>query len=286
MNESTPHPTTFELGDIRIDIVCAGRFALDGGAMFGVVPKVLWSRVTTADDRNRIPLAMNCLLIRNGRDVVLVDSGMGGAWSEKERDIYALDDAPGLEHELGELGVGVDDVTILLNTHLHFDHAGGNTVEKGGTLVPRFPSARYVVQAGELAWAQRPTPRDRASFVPGTFMPVLEAGRFDPVEGDVEIVPGVSVRRVPGHTPNIQAVLVDSGGETLFYPSDLIPTAAHVPLPWVMAYDLEPLRTVENKTAVLGEAARKGWIVVLEHEPHSPVGRAAQGPKGVHLVPL
>lgn len=268
---------------MRVDIVSFGRFKLDGGAMFGVVPKPLWSRVTEPDDRNRIQLALNSLVIRNDRDVVLVDTGMGDRWSDKERDIYAIEDEPGIDATLEAVGVRASDITIVLSTHLHFDHAGGNTAVRDGELVPRFPSARYVVQAGELAWAQAPTLRDRASFVPETFLPIVEAGQFDVVEGDVEITPGVRVRRVPGHTPNLQAIVVSGGGRTLLYPSDLVPTAAHLPFPWIMGYDLEPLRTLENKMAALEEAEREGWIVVLEHEPVMPVGRVTIDGKRVRL---
>jgi glyoxylase-like metal-dependent hydrolase (beta-lactamase superfamily II) len=286
MTKHASHLASFELGDVRVDLLCAGRFRLDGGAMFGVVPKPLWSRVTDADDRNRIPLALNCLLVRNGRDVVLVDTGIGEWCSEKERGIYAVDDEPGLGEALASCGVELDDVTVVLNTHLHFDHAGGNTRKAGDGYEPRFPGARYVVQRGELEWARSPTLRDRASFVPETIEPIVGAGLFDPIDGDGPIVPGVSVRRVPGHTPNIHAVVVEGGGRTLVFPSDLVPTAAHLPYPWVMGYDLEPLRTLENKISLLGEAAEKGWITVLQHEPIAPIGRIVIEEGRPRLEPL
>jgi glyoxylase-like metal-dependent hydrolase (beta-lactamase superfamily II) len=198
---------------------------------------------------------------------------MGDWCSEKEREIYALEDDPGVEDALAACGVEPEDVTVVLNTHLHFDHAGGNTKAGAGGHAPRFARARYVVQRAELEWAQAPTLRDRASYVPATFEPVSRAGRFEVVDGDVEIVPGVRVRRVPGHTPHIHAVLVEGGGQTVFFPSDLVPTAAHLPYPWIMGYDLEPLRALESKIGALEEATREGWILVLQHEPRTPVGR-------------
>jgi glyoxylase-like metal-dependent hydrolase (beta-lactamase superfamily II) len=256
-----------QLGDIRVDVVSDGTFALDGGAMFGVVPKALWSKRTTPDEANRIPLALNCLLIRVGREVVLVDTGMGRHWTDKERAIYALDNPRGLVAELVDLGVTPDDVTTVINTHLHFDHCGGNTNPDGS---PGFPNARYIVQRGELEWAQAPTLRDRASYVPATFKPILE--RFELVDGEADILPGVRVRPVPGHTPNIQAIFVEGGGDTLVFPSDLCPTVAHVPYPWIMAYDLEPLVTLETRMQLFPEIIENGWTVVFQHEPRTPVG--------------
>lgn len=276
-----------ELGDVRVDAVLDGTFRLDGGAMFGVVPKPLWSKVIDCDERNRIPLALRCLLIRTPDEVVLVDTGMGTRWTEKERDIYALDNEPGLVHRLGELGVTPDQVTKVILTHLHFDHGGGNTVEQDGVTVAAFPRARYVVQKGELEWAMKPTLRDRASYVLHTFEALADAGRFDLVEGNREIVPGVSVRRMPGHTPNLQGILVEGGGQTVVFPSDLMPTSRHLPPPWVMGYDLEPLVTLQNKLELVAEVVEKDWIVVFEHDPDTPMGRVRYGErKRPELVPI
>ncbi len=262
-----------DLGDTRVDVVSDGTFRLDGGAMFGVVPKPLWNRVSPADERNRIRLALNCLLIRNGADTILVDTGMGARWSDKERSIYALENAPGLIEALAGFGVAPGDVTMVINTHLHFDHAGGNTIDVDGVPTPTYPNARYVVQEGEFRWAMSPTPRDRASYLRPCFEPVHEAGLFDLVDGNVPVSEGVFVRRLPGHTPNLQGVLVEGGGRTVFFPSDLCPTRNHLPFPWVMGYDLMPLVTLESKTHALTEAAEKDWIVVFQHEPDTPVGR-------------
>jgi len=276
-----------ELGDLRVDLVLDGTFRLDGGAMFGVVPKPLWSKVIDCDERNRIPLALRCLLIRTAHEAILVDTGMGTRWSDKERDIYALENAPGLVHRLGELGVSAEDVSTVILTHLHFDHAGGNTVEQAGVTVATFPKARYVVQKGELEWAMKPTLRDRASYLPHSFEALADAGRFDLVEGTREIVPGVSVRRMTGHTPNLQGVLVEGGGQTVVFPSDLIPTSRHLPPPWVMGYDLEPLVSLRNKIEFLSEAVEKDWIVVFEHDPDTPMGRVRFGErKRPELVPI
>jgi len=255
------------LGDVRVDSISDGWFRLDGGAMFGVVPKPLWSRVAPPDERNRILLALRVLLIRTRSEVVLVDTGIGDHWSAKEREIYAIDAQPGLLAALAERGVRPEDVTHVINTHLHFDHAGGNTRETAEGVVAAFPHATYVVQEEELAWAHRPTLRDRASYLERHFVPVEAAGRWAPVRGDASILPAVRVVRLPGHTPHLQGVLIEAAGETVFFPSDLVPTAAHLPFPWVMAYDLLPLETLATKTRYLTEAAQRDWVVAFQHDP-------------------
>ena len=273
---------TRQLGDFRIHAVHGGSQQLDGGAMFGVVPKPLWQKRIPADERNRIPLAMRCLLVETPDALVLIDNGAGNKEDEKFTDIYGIDNAasdPGryptrIEEALAGLGFAVDDVDIMLDTHLHFDHAGGNTRRtEDGTIELSFPRARYVVQHGELDWSRIRNERIQASYLPHNFEPVVDAGRMDLVEGDVEIVPGISVMRTPGHTPHHQSVLIASGGETACFLADVIPTAAHLPLPWIMGYDVEPLVTLETKRRLLARAREEHWLLVFEHDPETAWGR-------------
>jgi glyoxylase-like metal-dependent hydrolase (beta-lactamase superfamily II) len=283
-----------QLGDMRIHALHGGTQRLDGGAMFGVVPKPLWEKRIPADDRNRIPLAMRCLLVETPDVLVLIDSGAGNKESQKFIDIYGLDNAssdPGrhatvLEESLAAAGFEVDDVDIVINTHLHFDHAGGNTRHTpDGAVALAFPRARYVVQRGELEWAHVRNERIQASYLAANFDPVSAAGRFDLVEGDVEIVPGIRTLRTPGHTPHHQSVLIDSGGEVACYLADVVPTSAHLPLPWIMGYDVEPLVTLESKRGLLGRARSEQWLLVFEHDPDVAWGRLDPADERPLLIP-
>lgn len=270
----------------RVRAVDAGSLWLDGGAMFGVVPKPLWSRRAPPDERNRIPLSMRCLLVETDGATVLVDTGLGNKEDEKFHDIYGVsnDGAPTrLEDSLGELGFAPDDIDVVVSTHLHFDHAGGNTtILPGGELVPAFPRARYVVRRGEYEFARRDNERIRASYIGRNFEPLVAAGRVDFVDDDAEPTPGVRLVHTPGHTPHHQSVSIDLGGDRLLFLADLVPTRAHLPLPWVMGYDIEPLVTLESKRAILGRAAAEGWCLAFEHDPFVAWGRAeeAEGRRG------
>jgi glyoxylase-like metal-dependent hydrolase (beta-lactamase superfamily II) len=276
-----PIVQTRQLGDMRIHALDAGAQRLDGGAMFGVVPKPLWERRIPADDRNRIPLAMRCLLVETSDALVLIDNGSGNKEGDKFVEIYGIENeatVPGhatrLEDALAEAGFAVDDIDVVVDTHLHFDHAGGNTRRTaGGTIELSFPRARYVVQRGEFEWAHSRNERIRASYLAHNFDPVMDAGRLELLEGDVEVVPGISVLRTPGHTPHHQSVLVRSAGETACFLADVIPTSAHLPLPWIMGYDVEPLVTLESKRTLLEAARREDWLLVFEHDPTVPWGR-------------
>ncbi len=275
-----PLVLTRNLGSLRIHALDAGGQRLDGGAMFGVVPKPLWEKRIQPDTRNRIPLAMRCLLVETPNALVLIDNGAGNKESDKFRDIYGIenDSTEGrptrLEDALAAAGFSTDDIEIDIDTHLHFDHAGGNTrVDAEGRVQLAFPRARYVVQRGELAFARLDNERIRASYLPHNFDPVEEAGRLELVIGEVEVVPGIRVRRTPGHTPHHQSVLVSSGGETACFLADVIPTSAHLPLPWIMGYDVEPLVTLESKRALLAQAREEEWLLIFEHDPEIAWGR-------------
>lgn len=283
---------TRTLGRFRIHALEAGLQRLDGGAMFGVVPKPLWEKRIPADERNRIPLALRCLLVETPDALVLIETGLGNKENEKFRDIYGVDNAasPGsgypdrLQEAIHAAGFSAGDVQVVVDTHLHFDHAGGNTyADEEGRVRLSFPNAQYHVQRGEWEWAHRANERTTASYLPHNFVPVMEAGRMTLVEGEVEIVPGVSVIRTPGHCPHHQSVLVRSEGETACFLADVVPTMAHLPLPWIMGYDVEPLVTLESKRALLSRAADERWLLVSTHDPFTPWGFAARDGKQVTL---
>lgn len=261
--------------------------------MFGVVPKPLWERRAPPDDRNRIALALRCLLVETGDALVLVDTGVGDKESERFGDIYGVDNAGDptrLEDAIRAAGRSPDDIDLVVNTHLHFDHAGGNTrrapgAPDGARAEPAFARARYVVQREEFDFARRDNERIRASYLAPNYEPIAEAGRFDFLEGEVEIVPGVRALRTPGHTPHHQSILIESGGETACFLADLVPTVAHLPLPWIMGYDLEPLVTLESKRAVLGRARAEDWLLVFEHDPVTAWGRLDPASERPQLAP-
>jgi glyoxylase-like metal-dependent hydrolase (beta-lactamase superfamily II) len=288
---TVPQPLvqTFTLGAWTVHAIQGGAQALDGGAMFGVVPKPLWERRIPADGRNRIPLGMRCLLVEHDVGLVLIDNGAGNKETEKFHDIYGIENAGAdgrtlIEDGIKSLGHRLEDVGLVIDTHLHFDHAGGNTFRDGnGRVGPAFPKARYVVQRAEYEFAKRFNERTAASYFPHNFEPIKERNLFDFVDGDREIVPGIRVVRTPGHTPNHQSVLLESRGERAFYPADLVPTAAHLPLPWIMGYDVEPLVTLETKRKYLRQAAEEKWLVVFEHDAFTAWGRIEHDGKSYAL---
>jgi glyoxylase-like metal-dependent hydrolase (beta-lactamase superfamily II) len=255
------------LGDMEVRYLDGGNFWLDGGAMFGVVPKVFWDKKSPADEKNRIRLRANSLLVRAHGKTIVIETGNGTKWDAKQRAIYNVQEGDPLIDSLAENGVQPHEVDLVINTHLHFDHAGGNTRRENGRAVPAFPRARYVLQRAELAHAAAPTERDRASYLPENFQPITEAGLWDFVDGDTQILPGISVAGIPGHNANIQAVVLTGGGKTLAFVADLLPTRHHIPLPWIMAYDLYPLQTLETKRKWLPRMVKENWMVVFGHDP-------------------
>lgn len=285
--DDLPLLRTRRVGDLTVHALEAGLQRLDGGAMFGVVPKPLWERRIPADERNRIPLGMRCLLVEAPNALVLVDTGVGNKEAEKFMSIYGIENAgtpTRLEDAIRAAGHTPDEIDIVLSTHLHFDHAGGNTVRRDdGEVVPAFPNARYVVQRGEYDFGASPNERVRASYLAPNLRPVTEAGLWDFIEGDVEVTAGISVRVTPGHTPFHQSVVLDGGSERALFLADLCPTAAHVPLPWIMGYDVEPLVTLETKRAIWREAREEEWLLVFEHDATTPWGRL--DPDSDRLVP-
>lgn len=276
------------MGRFTLHVLEAGRQRLDGGAMFGVVPKPLWERKIPADDRNRIPLALRCLLVEGADSLLLVDTGAGNKEDEKFRDIYGIENEgvpTALEDAIRKAGFEPGDIDVVINTHLHFDHAGGDTVrEADGAVRPAFPGARHVVQRGEFEFAHVRNERIRAAYFLRNFDPVHEAGLFDLLDGPSQIVPGVRVDVTPGHVPHHQSVLIESEGQVACYLGDLVPTTAHLPLPWIMGYDVEPLVTLETKRRFLDRARREGWLLIFEHDPQVPWGYLAADEERPTLV--
>ena len=258
------------LGEIEVRHIHGGNFYLDGGAMFGVVPRPLWEKKSPPDSRNRIRMAANSLLVRAENKNILIETGNGTKWPAKLRDIYGIQEGDPLIDNLAAAGVRTDQIDLVINTHLHFDHAGGNTKILDGKTVATFPNARYIVQAAELAHAANPTERDRASYFEENFLPVQQSGQWRAISGDTEILPGIFTVLIPGHNANIQAIKLTGGGKTIFFVADLIPTRHHIPLPWIMAYDLYPLQTLETKRKWIETIVREGWIVVFGHDPDIP----------------
>lgn len=258
------------LGDLRADIVSDGSLRLDGGAMFGIVPRRVWEQISPPDEYNRIEVALNCLLLRRGGEVILVDTGAGSKWSEQQRARYGIE-AGRLTENLARYGVQPEDVTMVINTHLHFDHAGGNTHIVDGQLLPTFPNARYLVRRAEYEHACNPHERDRASYLPEDWTPLGK--QLELLDDDCEVARGVEVFRVPGHNLDTQLVRVSGGGQTLVFFADVIPTTAHIPFAWVMGYDLYPVELLEQKKRLIPQAAREGWLCVFEHDPKTAVGR-------------
>jgi glyoxylase-like metal-dependent hydrolase (beta-lactamase superfamily II) len=277
---------SFRVGSLQCHLIVAGTLRLDGGAMFGVVPKPLWERRTTPDERNRIPLAMRCLLVEHDDGLVLVDTGLGDKDDAKFRDIYGADNVgtrgrTWLEDGLAGIGYGADDIRWVINTHLHFDHAGGDTYRTpAGELLPSFPRARYVVQRGELDFARHTNERTAGSYVAANFSGI----DFLLLEGESTPLPGIRCLPTPGHVPYHQSILVESGGEVACFIADLIPTSAHIPLPWIMGYDVEPLVTLETRRRVYQRAEADGWRICFEHDPTVAMGRLGRDGKGFGLV--
>ena len=274
-------------GSFQIYGLRDGFFHLDGGAMFGVVPKLLWERIYPADEQNRIRLGLNSLLVRSKNFNLLIDTGIGTHFDPKLAGFYSVDNEPGLCETLGELGLKREDIDIVINTHLHFDHCGGNTlVNDDFDIVPTFPRARYIVQKGEWESALEPTSRDRASYLRQYFVPVQEQGQLQLVEGNTKIADGLEVVQASGHTVHHQCVKICSEGKTLFFLGDMVPTSGHVDLPYIMSYDLYPLETMKNKERFYCEAIDRDWIVAFNHDPQFFFGKISRQNKKYVCQPL
>jgi glyoxylase-like metal-dependent hydrolase (beta-lactamase superfamily II) len=264
-----------QFADYRVEIVPDTEFRLDGGAMFGVVPRNLWSKLCPPDEQNRIRLNMNCLFIEAGNERILIDTGIGEKWSEKQAAMYGIERKRPLDESLRAItGYGLEAMTTVINTHLHFDHAGGNTrLDEAGNAVPAFPNARYLVSRDEFAHAEAPTERDRASYLPDNWRPLRESGQLELKDANYELVPGLRMETQYGHNRSMQCARLHSDAQTLFGFADIVPTRAHVSFAWIMGYDLYPLETLETKKRLLPQAALEGWLCLFYHDPDAPLCR-------------
>jgi methylmalonyl-CoA epimerase len=279
-------PTRHTLGGLELITLSDGFFHLDGGAMFGVVPRTLWEKRLPPDDRNRIPLGMRPLIVR-GEQTLIIDAGCGDKMDAKSAEIYGLERTYHLDHALAEAGLSVDDIDIVLASHLHFDHVGGFTaMSRDGRIVPRFPRARYVAHRQEWDDATHPHERNRASYLPENFVPLQDAGVLTLVDDDAEVMPGVRLRRSGGHTMHHQVVMIESGGRTAVFTADMFPTSVHVPDPWIMGYDLYPMDTLGFKRTFAREAIEREYLLFFEHDPSMAAGiiRETNGKRTVERI--
>ena len=257
------------LGDFELSIFSDGTYPLDGGAFFGVIPKTMWSKKIAADEKNCVTAGLNSLLIRTGKHTVLVETGMGNKLSERMAKIYGQ--PARLLDNLAAGGVAPEDIDIVINTHLHFDHCGWNTVRnQDGRIVPTFPRAKYYAPEGEWQYGRHPSQRDAISYIPDNYDPLVKSGQMTLLNGGEEIVPGISVKNFPGHTAAMQAVIIRSGLMTACYISDLIPTTAHIDIVWGMGFDLYPLQTIESKKQYYAQSEPEKWLTVFTHDAKTP----------------
>jgi len=295
-----------QIGDYRLEIIPDTEFRLDGGAMFGVVPRVLWERVSPPDEHNRIRMNMNCVFIDTGEEKILIETGIGEKWTEKESSMYGIfRDRPLAQTLFEKTGCTTDDITIVVNTHLHFDHAGGNTSisDMGFRIadfpetqrtadatafqsVPQFSNARYLVSASELDAAQNPHERDRASYLPANWEPLIKSGQLELQPDDYEVVDGLRMQTIQGHSKTMQTWRLDRGGKTVYGFADLIPTRNHLALPWIMGYDLYPTETLEFKKRVLPEAIAGNWLCLFYHDIDEPLRRLVTSDGKMTSLPI
>jgi glyoxylase-like metal-dependent hydrolase (beta-lactamase superfamily II) len=267
-----------QFGDYRLELIPDTEFRLDGGAMFGVVPRALWSKVCPPDDDNRIRMNMNCLFIDTGRERILIETGIGEKWSQKQTTMFGITRERSLGESLESIaGVKPESITIVINTHLHFDHAGGNTVYNAqGEAVAAFPNARYFISRAEVEHAESPSERDRASYLADNWRPLAASGQLELKDADYEVVPGLRMETYAGHNRSMQCWRLTREGQTLFGFADLVPMRAHVRFPWIMGYDLYPVETLEVKKQLLPQAAREGWSCLFYHDPDAPLCRVVE----------
>lgn len=267
-----------KFGEFRIEIVSDTEFKLDGGAMFGVVPRVLWERVATPDEQNRIRMQTYCLFVETATEKILIETGMGEKWSEKQAKIYGINRTKSLAENLFDTtGYKPEDISIVVNTHLHFDHCGGNTRKtESGEIVPAFPNAQYFVGENEFNHAENPTERDQASYIPENWEILKKTSQFELKPSVYEVVSGITMTEMRGHNGSMQTVKIESDGEVLYSFSDLIPTTHHISLPWIMGYDLFPLETLENKKKLLPQAVENNWLCWFYHDAEKPLCRLTE----------
>jgi glyoxylase-like metal-dependent hydrolase (beta-lactamase superfamily II) len=270
------------LGDFELIAVSDGTYRLDGGAFFGVVPKVMWEKKVKADAENYVPVGLNSVVVRTGQHTVLIETGIGNKLPERLIKIFGQ--PAKLLDSLNAAGISPEDIDIVINSHLHFDHCGWNTMIKDGRIVPTFPKAKYYAPEGEWQHGRLQLERDAISYMSENYDPLIKTGRMELLKGDQEIVPGISVRVFPGHTLHMQAVIIQSGSQTACYISDLIPTSAHIDLTWVMAFDLLPLRTIESRKRYYTQSIPERWLTMFTHDPNVPWAYVEKDERGKMLA--
>ena len=256
------------LGDFELTAISDGTYHLDGGVFFGVIPKLMWERRVKADEKNLVPSGLNSVLVRTGDKTVLIETGLGNKLPRRLVNFYGQ--PAKLLDNLSAAGISPEDIDIVINTHLHFDHCGWNTVRQGDKVVATFPNAQYYAQEGEWQHARQQHERDAVTYLSDNYDPLVANGHMHLLKGDQQIVPGISVQVFPGHTDNMQAVIIKSGGQTACYISDLIPTTAHIDLTWVMAFDLCPLQTIDSRKRYYAQAMPEKWLTIFTHDPNTP----------------
>jgi glyoxylase-like metal-dependent hydrolase (beta-lactamase superfamily II) len=270
-------PIRVSIGNFELTALSDGTYSLDGGAFFGVVPKILWSKRLPSDEKNRVPTSLNSVLVRGGEKTVLIETGVGNKLPEKMVQIYGQ--PAKLLEQLSAVGGSPEDIDVVINSHLHFDHAGWNTVREGGSIKPTFPKATYYAQEGEWEHAHEGQ-RDAVSYLHENYAPLVESGKMKLLKGNQEILPGISVEVFPGHTRDMQAVIIRSQGQTACYISDLIPTSMHVEVNWVMGFDLYPLETIESRKRYYSRAIPENWLTMYTHDPNVPWGYLTKDERG------
>ncbi len=276
-----------QFGDYRIEIIPDTEFRLDGGAMFGVVPRVLWEKKCPPDELNRIKMNMNCLFIETPNEKILIETGIGEKWSERETKMYGVfREKPFTQTLFEKTGYAPEDITIVVNTHLHFDHAGGNTISSQQSVKPQFPNACYFVSKSELEHAENPHERDRASYLPENWRPLQESGQLEVKPDNYEVVEGLKLQTVRGHSETMQTVKLERGGKKLYGFADLIPMRAHLSLPWIAGFDLYPTETLEAKRRLLKQALEEDWICLFYHETENPLCRLEKIDGKIKSIPV
>jgi glyoxylase-like metal-dependent hydrolase (beta-lactamase superfamily II) len=256
-----------EIGKYKLKIITSGYFGLDGGAMFGVVPKPLWQKTNPSDERNRIKLSATHLILESDSRKIIIDTGMGNKMDEKFRQIYDVDENNSMDYALKQIGYSCDDITDVFLTHLHFDHTGGSTMIENGKVVPAFPNAKYYVQKKQYDWTINPSDKDKASYIKDNYVPLLDEGVLKFTSGDERFDDEIQFIETNGHTFGQQLINVSDSSNTLLFCADLIPTISHIPLPYIMGYDLQPMETLKEKTNILPLAAEENWILFFGHDP-------------------
>lgn len=270
-----------KIGKYNLHTVQSGLFSLDGGAMFGIIPKPLWEKTNPADELNRIKLSTRNLLLISDDKKILIDTGMGNKWDDKSKNIYNIDPKLDLELALEQNGIKSDEITDILLTHLHFDHTGGSTKFENGKLVPAFPNAKYYVQKKNFEWGRNPTDRDKGSYIKDNFEPLVKEGVLNLIDGEIDFDDNISFRIINGHTFSQQMIKISDSSNTVLYVADLLPFVSQIKIPCVMGYDLQPLVTVEEKKKYLKLAAEENWKLYFGHDPDYAIATVKHSEKGI-----